>query len=161
MIPIKIYNTLLSQIISSVNATIDAQNIETPSFVVPHISKAIITVNEAHAIKKLKDAAGVVLIARMYDADTKTDGTTDNYAELNHQLLYVVKKTTASEFTDAAELDEYAIYQRIATLIKEYILNRKVCNSLLDKPFHTEWEYNVFGGYNGLSISFDLKDFDL
>lgn len=161
MIAIKSYKTFLDTLIESVNAAIDAYNSELPDVLVPHIAKYIITVNEAHAIKKLKDAAGVVLVARMYDADTKTDGTTDNYSELNHQLLYVIKKTTASELTETAELDEYAKYQHITSLIKEYILERKVCDTRMDKPFHTEWEYNVFGGYNGLSISFDLKDFAL
>ncbi len=161
MIEIKSFKTFLNTLIDSVNETIYSQNSEQSDLLVPPIAKVIITVNEAHAIKKLKDSAGVVLVARMYDADTKTDGTTDNYSELNHQLLYVIKKTTASELTEDGELDEFAKYQRITSLIKEYILERKVCDSRMDKPFHTEWEYNVFGGYNGLSISFDLKDYSL
>jgi hypothetical protein len=161
MIALKPYKLFLDAMVASVNDTIDSENSQSTDLICPLIGVAITTVSEAHAIKKLKDTAGVVLIAKLADADTKTDGTTDNYSELNHQLLYVIRKTSASELTEAKETEEYAILQRITQLVKQYIMDRKVCDTRMDKPFHTEWEYNVFGGYNGLSISFDLKDYSL
>ena len=161
MIALKSYKLFLDKLVANVNSIIDLENSASIDLMCPLIEKAITTVNEAHAIKKLKDSAGVILVAKLYDADTKTDGTTDNYAELNHQLLYVIKKTTASQMTEAEENEEFARYQKITSLVKTYILDRKVCDTRMEKPFHTEWEYNVFGGYNGLSISFDLKDYAL
>ena len=28
------------------------------------------------------------------------------------------------------------------------------------KNIKTEWEYNIYGGFSGMSIGFDLKDYD-
>lgn len=162
MIPLLSYNQFLTDAQQAVNTLIEEYNrTETVNKISKPISGMILSVNEAHAIKKLKDTAGVVMLAKMYDADTRTDGSRDNYAELNHALIYLIEKTDPSGYTVAQETEQWAMYQKIMSLLKTYILERKVCDTRLDKPFHTEWEYNVFGGYNGLSVSFDLKEYTL
>jgi len=52
-------------------------------------------------------------------------------------------------------------------MVKEWILNHGLNSSeddggeTLAKTIRTEWEYQIYGGFNGMSISFDLKDFSL
>jgi len=156
MIKLKNFKAFLSDMLAQVNAQIA----ELEPAIAP-IGIAIVSVSEAHAIKRLKDAPGVVLLAKLYDTDTRTDGSNDNYAEINHMLIYVMLKMSASEFSNEQEDDKYAELQQTMSLVKEYIMERKMCDARLDKAFRTEWEYNVFGGYNGLSITFDLKDYSL
>lgn len=130
------------------------------------IDHIIISPTEGHIVKKLKDRKGICLAVKMADADSSIESE-DNYSEQNHQLFFLIEKCNPADFTDQLEREHYQKMQYVMRLVKEYLksigLNGDACggNETLSKPFHTEWEYNIYGGFNGLSISFDLQDFRL
>jgi len=130
------------------------------------IDHVIISPTESHLIKKIADKKGIVLAVKLPDADAVIESV-DNYSDMNHMLLFLLEKVDHSAHKNAIETAHYAKIQAIMKLVKEYILhhglNSNVFNGdeTLDKPFHSEWEYNTFGGYNGLSVSFDLANYDL
>lgn len=132
------------------------------------IDHIVIAASESNLVKKIKDLSGVILALKMPDADTEMESV-DNYCELNHQLLFLLEKVNDGQLTAESETFHYAKIQYIIKLVKEYMLScglngwslSESNDETLAKPFHSEWEYNQFGGFNGMSISFDLKDFSL
>lgn len=130
------------------------------------IDHIILSPTESHIIKKLSDKKGICLAVKMADADSVIESA-DNYSEQNHQLFFVLEKCNPGDFTDQTEREHYQKMQLIMRLVKEYMkrigLNGINCggDETLSKPFHTEWEYQTYGGFNGLSTGFDLQDFAL
>lgn len=126
-----------------------------------------IAATESHLLKKLNGLNGIVLGVKMPDTDGKIDSV-DNYSEDNNMLVFVLEKIADGILTKEMELQHYAKLQMVMKLVKEYFLESGM-NALmpddeqptLSKPFRTEWEFNQFGGFNGLSVSFDLEDFSL
>jgi hypothetical protein len=131
----------------------------------PGIDCLIVSPTERHLVHKLKDTQGVVLAVKMPDADTEIKSK-DNYSENNHCLFFLIEKIDPGSHDNLQERQHYAKMQAIMKLIKEWLLesglNGNLCggSETLSKPFKTEWEYQ-YEGHNGLSISFDLKDFSL
>ena len=132
------------------------------------IDHIVIAATESNLVKKIKDLDGVILALKMPDTDTEMESV-DNYWEMNHQLLFLLEKINDGQLKPDSETFHYAKIQYIMKLVKEYMLScglngwslSESNDETLAKPFHAEWEYNQFGGFNGMSISFDLKDFSL
>ncbi len=130
------------------------------------IDELVVSPTETHLVKKIGDKRGIILGVKMPDADTELISS-DNYSDNNHCLFFLIEKIDPGKHDDFIERWHYSKMQNIMKLIKDWLLQRglngKVCggDETISKPFHTEWEYQIFGGFNGLSISFDLKDFSL
>ena len=132
------------------------------------IDHIVIAATESNLVKKIKDLDGVILALKMPDTDTEMESV-DNYWEMNHQLLFLLEKINDGQLKPDSETFHYAKIQYIMKLVKEYMLScglngwslSESNDETLAKPFHAEWEYNQFGGFNGMSIIFDLKDFSL
>lgn len=105
-----------------------------------------LAVREGHLQKKLKDA--------------ELKGGMDCHQESNQILLFLLEKVPAGEEMDEEELQHYALLQRIMELVKKELLAMDfVCGELSPADgMLTEWEYDVFGGFNGLSIGLKLVD---
>lgn len=130
------------------------------------IDHIFLSATEAHLTKKISDKSGIVLAVKMPDADSEIR-TADDYSENNHCLFFLIEKVNPGSMDDSIERGHYAKIQRIMTLIKDWILAHGLNGSLddggetLSKSIRTEWEYQVYGGFNGMSIGFDLRDFSL
>jgi len=126
----------------------------------------LISPTEQHLVKKIADKKGIILAVKMPDADAQVEDA-DNYSEMNHQLFFLLEKIDPGSHKDTTETMHYAKMQAIMKLVKEYALEHGLSsvvrdgNELLAKPFKTEWEYQVYGGFNGISVSFDFQDFEL
>lgn len=157
MIPVKRLREMLLELRSEVNSSSEVEKL------IEHI---IVSPTEKHLTNKLKDKSDLILAVKMPDSDTDAINA-DNYGEVNHNLFYLVEKVDPGKMTDNDELNHFSAIQKTMTLVKEWLfkrgLNGNVCggDETVSKPFRTEWEYQTFGGFNGLSISFDLKDFSL
>jgi hypothetical protein len=129
------------------------------------IDEIMVSPTEKHLVHKLKDTQGIVLAVKMPNSDTDI-ASVDNYSENNHCLFFLIEKIDPGEHDNSLEREHYAKIQSIMKFVKEWLLDRglngNVCggDETISKPFHTEWEYQ-YEGHNGLSISFDLKDFAL
>ena len=129
---------------------------------VPAIGEYILAATEDHLIKKIKDKTGIVLASVIPSADPDS-GSVDNIRENNITFLFVIKKHDPSSITDATELNNYEETQNALSLVKQQILTDKA--DYANYPFlyeldtnsiHTDPENNVFGGYNGWSISLEF-----
>lgn len=130
------------------------------------IAHVVVSATDNLVVKKVSDKAGVILVAKMPPA-TADIRTIDDYSEDNHCLLFVLEKKDPSSLTDKSEIEHFDKVQRIMRKVKEWIMTHGLHDGsdneteTLSKPFRTEWEYQVYGNFNGLSLGFDLKDFDL
>lgn len=154
MISILRFDAFISQAVDAVNA-----------FALTQIKSVKLSPTESALIKKLSDTSGLVLAVKFPDADSNISSI-DEYNEANHCLLFLLEKVDPGKFSKQKELEHYDNIQKVMQKVKEFILESGLNGSLdegetLSKPFRTEWEYQIYGGFNGLSISFDLKDFRL
>jgi len=164
MIGIIRFNEFLLELKADVN---NALLVDDPTFK-GKIGDIVISPTELHLTKKISDKKGIVLAVKMADSDMQLDSI-DAYSEMNHNLWFIIEKNGPGSQTESQELKSYATYQKIMSCIKDYIMQRgqngNVCGGdetiSETKPFRTEWEYQVYGGFNGISVSFDLQDFGL
>lgn len=162
MIAINRLCTMLMDVRADVNNKLDSSTIER------RIDHIVVSATEPHMVKKLKDKPGVILAVKMPEADTDINSI-DNIRENNHMLIYVIEKVDPGTLSDQIEREHYSDLQEIMRLVKEWIAERGINGNVCGgdetlsnkKAYHTEWEYGTFGGFNGLSISFDLIDFSL
>lgn len=124
------------------------------------IAGVVMAVREGHMQKKLKDKEGIWLCANYPDGELS--GESDSHKEKNNVLLFLLEKVPSGSDTDEEELLRYATIQRMMKILKEELLVMDfVCGELeADSGMLTEWEYDVFGGFNGLSVGLKLTDYD-
>lgn len=79
-------------------------------------------------------------------------------------LLMVLERMPDDYQGTSSEYEEYARLQRLMDQIVQ-LLKGEDFQEFCDKgevdftrPLNVEWEYNQYGGFNGLSVSFRLKD---
>lgn len=149
MIDIVQYREILAELREKVN-----QNSE------EKIEGIVMAVREGHMVKKLKDRTGIQLCANYPDA--QMNGTFDNHSDRNKVLIFLLEKVPSGQQTDEAELQNYARIQRMMRILRDALLeNDAFCGELRSgDDLLTEWEYDICGGWNGLSIGLDIEDFD-
>lgn len=151
---------MFSELAAEVNSELDGD------MAVFAVKRVIASPTESHLVKKLGDKAGVSLAFRMPLADSVITDE-DNYGEVNKLLFYLIEKVDPGTMNNDQELDHYNMMQRLTSMFKLRLMNRLMGNDFcrtdneMARGFHTEFEYQEFGGWNGLSVSFDIKDFNL
>lgn len=120
-----------------------------------------LAVHEGHIIRKLRDRQGICLCGKYPDA--QVNGAADAFSTDNQVLLFLLEKVASGQHSDEDELVHYATLQRLMNALKTELLDGQLLcdNSVrLTSSLTIEWEYDIFGGWNGLSISFKLEDFE-
>ena len=126
------------------------------------IDSYILAATEESLIKKIKDKSGIILAAVIPSADPDSESV-DNIKENNISYLFIISKLDSSSKTPEAELTLYEQTQDAINLVKKQILADK--NDYANYPFlyeldpntiHTDPENNIFGGYDGWSISLEF-----
>ena len=127
------------------------------------IDNVIIAMQEDQLIKKLKDKSGIILAANVPGAE---ESKAICYSGEGDVIMFIIEKTPAGSQTNDAEFTAYAKYQNIMLRLMKLLFGDEegsdslICGTNITAPtsVKTEWEYNIYGGYNGLSVSFKLKD---
>ena len=147
MINIKRYREWLIELKESINKASEDARIE----------GIAIAVHEGHMLRKLRDRRGVVLCAKYPDA--KTTGNVDNHSADNDILLFLLEKVPSGQHDDEEELTHYARLQELVDALLQQLLDGDaLCgDGVPGETFNVEWEYDIFGGWNGLSVSFKLN----
>ncbi|MEI7675763.1 MAG: hypothetical protein WCJ03_03195 [Bacteroidales bacterium] len=122
---------------------------------------ALLVPDDKLAVKRLKDKSGIVMMVRFPQTDTKISSY-DNFSEENLMLIYIIEAWSDGNFTEQEETDRFDYLQSLMKLAKTYIMdNHNLMRADIEKGFRTEFEYQQFGNWNGVSVSFSLKDYEL
>ncbi|KAA6347944.1 hypothetical protein EZS27_004601 [termite gut metagenome] len=126
---------------------------------VKKITGTTLAVQENGMIKKLSDKNGVYLCGGYPSCETDATDS-DNYTAKNFCVLFLLEKKSFGSLTNMEELDFYAEMQAVAEKIQE-ILMAENCSCdysfATPKKIRMEWEYNIFGGWNGISLGFEIE----
>ena len=125
------------------------------------IDSFTLVVSERHLTKKLDKCDGDV-IAFVYPSADSMPGNVDNDGKEVMGLVFVLRKVSPGNEDDTEELASYSSLQEklLASEKKmkdDFSKNHKVMQHLIEDSIHIDPEYQVFGGYNGWSMSFKLK----
>lgn len=122
------------------------------------ISGIRMAVREGQMNKKLKDCAGVWLCSNYPDFSVSAEE--DNLSADYGILVYLVEKVPSGSMTSVQELEFYNRMQQLMGELMELIVSSNWgCMGLEIVPqLRVEWEYDIFGGFSGLSVSFHAKD---
>lgn len=152
MIPINDYRQFVAELI---NYARQAAGIAAPVSI-------RLAVTESQLISLLKDQTGIVVAGNIPGADISFSNWFSSEGEC---LLMVLEKMPEDYQGTEKEFERYALLQRLMTEIVRLLTNFDGFDRFCDKgeidlsrPLSIEWEYNEYGGFNGLSVSFRLKD---
>jgi hypothetical protein len=152
MIPINDYRQFVSELVNSA---------KTKAKIDDDITIRL-AVTETQLVNLLKDKAGIVVAGNIPGAEISKSSWFQSEGEC---LLMVLEKMpedyqgTESEFESYSKLQQLMI--EIVRLLTNYDGFDNFCNKGevdYSRPLVVEWEYNTYGGFNGLSVTFKLKD---
>ena len=124
-----------------------------------------LAVTETQLINLLKDQSGIVIAGNIPGADISKQSFFQSEGEC---LLMVLEKMPEDRQGTEWEFTRYEVLQQLMKEIIKILTNYEGFDRFCDKgeldysrPLTVEWEYNTYGGFNGLSITFRLKDRDI
>lgn len=123
------------------------------------IDGVVLAVKEEHMVKKLKDKQGVLLGVNYPDA--LCNGTEDNATDDQTVYFFLVQKSNPGQLTDDGEIEQYESLQVVMEMLREAVrvsAHTDCIGVTINEDFRIEWEYQIFGGFNGLSMAFKMTD---
>ena len=124
-----------------------------------------LAVTETQLVNLLKDQSGIVIAGNIPGADISKQSFFQSEGEC---LLLVLEKMPEDRQGTEWEFTRYEVLQQLMKEIIKILTNYEGFDRFCDKgeldysrPLTVEWEYNTYGGFNGLSITFRLKDRDI
>lgn len=124
------------------------------------IASIAMAVHEGHLMRKLRDRKGIALCARYPDA--KVSGAEDALGTQNQVLLFIVEKVPSGQHSEEEEIGHYATMQALMNAMVAHLTEGNLlCDDSIriTSGLNVEWEWDIFGGWNGISISFTFEDF--
>lgn len=124
------------------------------------IDTVVMAVREEHMVKKLQNKLGITLCVSYPDA--QSSGTEDNYTDNQQVFFFVVKRLAPGQLDDETEITTYAELQDIMLNLRDVIRDyySECMNIIPEESYKVEWEYQIFGGVNGLSMGVTFKNND-
>ena len=152
MIPINDYRQFVSELVNS--AKTDAK--------IDDDITIRLAVTETQLVNLLKDKAGIVVAGNIPGAAISKSSWFQSEGEC---LLMVLEKMPEDYQGTESEFESYSKLQQLMIEIVRLLTNYDGFDNFCDKgevdysrPLVVEWEYNTYGGFNGLSVTFKLKD---
>lgn len=153
MIPINDYRQFIAELVNYAKQEADFKEDTTIR----------LAVTESQLVNLLKDQPGVVVAGNIPGAEISN--ATGWFKSEGECLLMVLEKMANDRQGTEKECERYAQLQRLMTEIVKLLINADGFDRFCDKgemdyarPIVVEWEYNTYGGFNGLSATFMLKD---
>lgn len=122
-----------------------------------------LAVTESQLVNLLKDLDGVVVAGNIPGADISNQSSW--FQSEGECLLMVLEKMPEDYQGTEREYTRYGQLQHLMESIVRLLTNYDGFDQICDKgtvdytrPLTIEWEYNTYGGFNGLSVTFRLKD---
>ena len=151
MIPIQDYRQFVAELVAKASKLSGVQ-----------VNKTRLAVTESQLVTLLKDQAGVIVCGNIPGMDLSYPAS---YWHSDGECLIEVLERMPDDYqgTDR-EYEEYARLQRLMMQIVRLLIGedfQEFCDKGevdYSRPLTVEWEYNQYGGFNGLSLTFRLKD---
>lgn len=149
MIDIKAFREYISELVYETNQELEKK--------IEHI---VLSVNESHMIKKLQNKSGVCLCVSYPDAQAV--GESDNVKDSQQAFIFVCQRVSPGQLDEEGELALYCELQHIMLVFRDFL--RGAENDCVDinpeESYKIEWEYQIFGGVNGLSMGLKFTNYD-
>lgn len=152
MIPINDYRQFVSELVNSA---------KTAAKIDDNITIRL-AVTETQLVNLLKDKAGIVVAGNIPGAEISKRSWFQSEGEC---LVMVLEKMPEDYQGTESEFESYSKLQQLMIEIVRLLTNYDGFDNFCDKgevdysrPLVVEWEYNTYGGFNGLSVTFKLKD---
>lgn len=151
MIPIKDYQQFVAELVAKASELCEVR-----------VDKIRLAVSESQLVTLLKDQAGIVVAGNIPGMELSYPASF--WLSEGECLLAVLERMPDDYQGTSHETDEYARLQRLMNQIVRLLIGedfQEFCDKGevdFTRPLNVEWEYNQYGGFNGLSVSFRLKD---
>lgn len=152
MIPINDYRQFVSELVNSAKTKAEIDDDITIR----------LAVTETQLVNLLKDKAGIVVAGNIPGAEISKRSWFQSEGEC---LVMVLEKMPEDYQGTESEFESYSKLQQLMIEIVRLLTNYDGFGNFCDKgevdysrPLVVEWEYNTYGGFNGLSVTFKLKD---
>ena len=126
------------------------------------VEKIRLAVTESQLVTLLKDQPGVIVCGNIPGMELSYH--TGFWLSEGECLLMVLERMPDDLQGTQSETDEYARLQQLMQQIVRLLIGedfQEFCDKGevdFSRPLTVEWEYNQYGGFNGLSVTFRLKD---
>lgn len=126
------------------------------------VEKIRLAVTESQLVTLLKDQPGVIVCGNIPGMELSYP--TGFWLSEGECLLMVLERMPDDLQGTQSETDEYARLQQLMQQIVRLLIGedfQEFCDKGevdFSRPLNVEWEYNQYGGFNGLSVTFRLKD---
>lgn len=149
MIDIKAFREYISELVYETNQELENK--------IEHI---VLSVNESHMTKKLQNKSGVCLCVSYPDAQAV--GQPDNAKDSQQAFIFVCQRVSPGQLDEEGELALYSELQHIMLVFRDFL--RSSVSDCVDitpeESYKIEWEYQIFGGLNGLSMGLKFTSYD-
>lgn len=149
MINIKTFREYISELVYEANRDLDIK--------IEHI---VLAVNESHMMKKLQNKSGVCLCVSFPDAQAV--GEPDNVRDLQQAFVFVCQRVSPGQLDGEGEMMLYSELQEIMLSFRNCLReSESECVDIVpEESYKIEWEYQIFGGVNGLSMGLKFRTYD-
>jgi hypothetical protein len=149
MIDIKSFREYISELVYTTNQELEHK-----------IDNIILAVNESHMVKKIQSKSGISLCVSYPDAQAV--GEYDNASDSQQVFLFVCQRVAPGQLNDNEEILLYSNLQNIMLTLRDVIRqSHDECVDIIpEESYKIEWEYQIFGGVNGLSMGLKFKNYD-
>lgn len=159
MIEVNLYREFLSEL-----ATRTARSLNEENQLLQHpvcFSNVVAAMNEGHLITLLKDLDGILLCGNVPGAHLQRGSYVESQAEC---IIYILEKSPKDRQGTPWEFDRYALMQHLMSHLCSILMGKDAFHMLCESgamtvdELNVEPEYNVYGGFNGWSVTFTLPD---
>lgn len=151
MIPLKDYQQFVAELVAKASELCEVR-----------VDKIRLAVSESQLVTLLKDQPGVVVAGNI--PGMELSHPVSFWLSEGECLLAVLERMPDDYQGTWREYEEYARLQRLMDQIVRLLIGedfQEFCDKGevdFSRPLNVEWEYNQYGGFNGLSVTFRLKD---
>lgn len=158
MIEVNLYRQFMVELSTRVAQAFNDEFHPTPDIA---FSKVVGAMNEGQLITLLKDQSGIILCGNVPGAELTKNTFIESEAQC---ILYILEKSPKDRQGSDWEFDRFAVMQHLMSKLCEILLGQDAFTMLCQSGtmavdhLNVEPEYNIYGGFNGWSVTFKLPD---
>ena len=120
-----------------------------------------LAVREEQLVKTLGKAESEICLCATYP-DARMEGGPDSATDLQSCILFVLRKNNPDDGDGSEFMSTMRELQRTMLAVRKLALDTVDCSGMVPEqsPAEVEWEYQIFGGFDGLSMSFKFSHYD-